>query len=492
MLTFKFKCKEYFSDVDINRLRTYARSIGVARATKKTKPELIDAIIAVLSGEQPPEQISKKGAPVKNDQVDKRIVEKIASIKAECFANDVMVDIPDYDFERRYQEVQNQQTVLRVADPRAEEEGFVSEIVSRGQIEYIDGEYLLLPLDCAETDGKTPIPMELIAKYRLREGDVITCKNREKDGNETVAVLLTVNDVWAEDMKERPVFEECSACYSKERFCVFDKEEYFLPTQKYIDWLMPIAKGQRGCVISAPKAGKTKFLLQTAQAAQALNERVETFALLIDQSYETVGEFRKIFKASRLFYTTYEDDAERQVFVADFVMKRAKRYAELGKNVLIVVDSLNALARAFNDTEASLGGKTLACGLESKTVHYIKKYFGSARCLERGGSITLLGAVSVETGNPMDEVIARELSELATWEVSLSNELAMKRIYPAIDLEKGCSKQGERVKNEKEEELEFLLRNELLAKVGAEGVLKLLSDARSFEEFASAVEKLLY
>lgn len=491
MIQFKLRCKAYLSQLDINRLRAYGRSIGVESPTKKNKEELIDEIIAILSGELAPVKQSNRGAPVKNDQVDQRIPAKIEEIKADCFKNDVMIDIPKYDFEAEYQKVLNDDSrMMRVADPQEEARGFVSKIVSRGQVMLIEGEYYMFPVDCTETQEPTPIPLEIIEAHQLREGDCITCYNREKDGNAKVAVILSVNDVFIDDLKERRWFDDCGVCHSKDRIAFFKEDKYSTSVPKYIDWLMPITKGQRACIIAPPKAGKTKFLMQLVESAQQLNRDLLILTLLVDQSHETVGEFRRVSKQNSVFYTTYEDEADRQVFVAEFLLKRAKRLAEAGKDVLIAVDSLSALARAFNDTDASSGGKMLACGLETKTVHYIKKYFGSARCLEGGGSITIIGTACANTGDPADDVLVRELSDLATLEVYLSNELAIKRVYPAIDFAKGYYKYSELFKSEIEEEIEFLLRNELLATIGSEGILKLLSESNSFEEFSLKVKKM--
>ncbi len=488
MVQFKLRCKTFLMSYDIQRLRSYGRFIGVDSPTKKNKEPLIDEIIAILSFELAPIEISKQGAPVKNKQVDEGILQGIKQIKDDCFKNDIMIDVPNYDFETEYQKMLQTIEPMRVADPKEEARGFVSKIVSRGQVACVDGEYLLLPLDASVPEKKTPIPLEIVQEGDLREGDVITCHYREKDGKQWVGVLLTVNDVFVQDLKERARFDECAACYSQEQIHVFDGENHATSTHKYVEWLLPITKGQRGCVVSTPKAGKTTFLKKIVQAAQALNRKLEVFTVLVDQSHETVGEFRKICRPNSVFYTTYEDDADRQVFVADFVLKRAKRFAEKGKDVLLVVDSLSALARAFNDTDASLGGKTLASGLESKTVHYVKKYFGAARCLEKGGSITILGAVSVGTGDPADEAIARELSEVATMQLCLNEELAVKRIYPAIDFVKAFSKSQGDFKDVDAEEIEFILRNKVLPAVGYEGVLKLVEEKKNKEDFMQAVK----
>ena len=465
MEQYKLKCRAYLSTIDIHRLRAYGRSIGVARPAAKDKEELIDDIVAILAFELAPVERSNRGAPVKNDAVDERIPAEIAKIKAECFKNDVMIDFdfPPYDFQKEVEEMLQRTEKARtliVNDPSVERDGVVSQIVSRGQVSYIDGEWLLLPLDGSVPDGKTPIPQPLVEKYKLRDGDVITCYNREKDDWQRVEVILTVNGILEDRLKDRPHFDECNACYSQDRLRFYDDNEGFLSTSyKCIDWLYPVTKGQRACLISAPKAGKTKMLLQLAKAAKTLNRGAEVYVLLTDQSQETVGEFRRSFGYMNLLYTTYEDDADQQVFVADFVLKRAKRYAEGGKDVILFVDSLSALAHAFNDTTASVGGKTLPCGLEVKTIRYLKKYLGTARCLEKGGSITIIGSVNVDTGNPMDDVIARELVDVATLEIALSSSLAIKRIYPAIDFEKTHSNYYETTDAQETAGLDLLLKN---------------------------------
>ena len=491
MEQYKLKCTAYLSTIDIHRLRAYGRSIGVSRPAAKDKEELIQDIVAILAFELAPIERSNRGAPVKNDAVDERIPAKIAEIKAECFPNGITVEFPPYDFqaerERVYQETQ-QYGMLVVNDPAVERDGAISKIVSRGQVSYVDGEWILLPLDASVSDKKIPIPLSLVEQYALRDGDVITCNYREKDDWQKVEIIISVNGIWVEQLKERPRFDECNVCYSQKPFELYENGRFAKITHKCIDWIFPLTRGQRACVISAPKAGKTKTLFQLAEATKALNSAAEVFVLLIDQSYETVGEFRRVFGDTCFLYTTYEDDADRQVFVADYLLKRAKRYAESGKDVVLFVDSLTALAHAFNDTEASMGGKTLPCGLEVKTIHYLKKYFGSARCLENGGSITMVGAVGIDTGDPMDEIIARELSDIATMEFVLNNELAVRRIYPAIDFEKTQGKYNTKIKTKDEEEAEFLLKSVLLPKLGTEGILNLLRETKSKEDFIKIVK----
>ena len=490
---FKLKCKAFLATIDIHRLRAYGRSIGVSRPAAKDKEELIEDIVGILSYELAPVERSNRGAPVKNDSVDERLPAKIAEIKAECFVNDVMMDIPEYDFNKEYQQMLKDTEGARwlvVNDPQIETVGSVSKVVSRGQVCYYENEWFLFSFSGAFSEEKVPIPAQVIEEYKLRDGDVVTCYYRETSTWKKVEVVTSINGVALPFVKERPNFDECNACYSKQRICFYDENKFSSATHKCVDWLFPITEGQRACVISTPKAGKTQMLHSLANAASNLNSNTNILVLLSDQTHETVSEFRRNFNSMELAYTTYEDDADHQVYVAECILNRAKRYAEMGKRVILFVDSLTALARAFNDTEASMGGKTLPCGLEVKTIHYLKKYFGAARCLEKGGSITIIGSLSVDTGNPMDDIVARELSELATLKIELSNELAIQRIYPAIDFEKSTGKYNEMVKAEEEMQAEILLKNNVLPRLGSVGVLNLLKESNSQKECNDKIKSL--
>lgn len=490
---YKLKCKAYLTTIDIHRLRAYGRSIGVSRPAAKDKEELIEDIIAILTFELSPVERSKRGAPVKNDVVDERIPAKIAELKAECFANDIMMDTPiKFDFHKEYEEMlqkTEKSRIFVVNDPAVERDGRISKVVSRGQVSRVEEEWVLLPLDASIPEKIVPIPVHLIEQHKLREGDVITCYYREKDDWQKVEVVTSVNGVVLDPSKERPRFDECNACYSSDNIKVCDEKNYTSVANKAIEWLFPLTRGQRACVVAPPKTGKTRILLELAKAAKALNSGIEALVLLSDQTHETVSEFRRTYGERGLVYTTYEDDADRQIYVAEWILKRAKRYAEMGRTVVLFVDSLTAIARAFNDTEESMGGKTLPCGLEVKTIHHLKKYFGTARCLEEGGSITIFGTLSVETGNPMDDIIARELSEFATLKLELNEELALRRIYPAIDFEKSQGRYNEMVKLNIDIETETALRNNVLPQIGSEGLINIFEESETKKDFTAKIQK---
>ncbi len=500
MQQFRRVVRLYLATFGIGDLRCYGRDIGVARPTAKKKEDLIEEIIAVLTGQIAPIPISKQGAPVKSDRVDERIPARIEDLKREFFANSIIMDLDDED-EFQTIEKKGDKGILFAChapeknDPESMYEPLTKKRVTAehvekyGQIHFNDGEYRLYTVNGKE-DGGIVIPVELVQKANLREGDLISCTARiPSEGDASIFKIHTINGVEAEEGTVRTTFDEEPVRSSMERIYLFDERKHNGVGLKFIEWLMPVAKGQRGCIVSAPKAGKSKLLIQVAKAAHALNSDLEVFALLVEQSMEEIAEMQAVLPKENVFYTTYDDDAERQVFVADFLLNRIKRKVENGEDILLVVDSLSALARAYNDTDASSGGKTLACGLEIKTTRYIKKYFGAARCLEKGGSLTILGAVSTETGNPFDDVVCSEFTSLCNYELRFNTQLAMRRIYPALDLSLATAKQCDGFKSKREEETDFLLRNNVSSKIGAEGLLQTLSTSESYVDFLELLKK---
>ena len=344
----------------------------------------------------------------------------------------------------------------------------------------------MLPLDCTDAEDKIIISIEFIKEYRLAEGDVITCYAKRGNNFHVATTILTINGVIAESFRRVNV-ETADVCYPTQRLRLYDKENFNATEYKFTDWLIPFGKGQRGLIVSAPKSGKSQLLLRLARAAQTLNENLETYVLLVDQSPEIIGAYRKIFSGEQLLYTTYEEDPERQVFVAEYLLKRAKCQMESGKDVLLIVDSFNALARAFNETEASMGGKLLSGGLESKTIHFLKKYFGCARCLEKGGSLTILASISISTGNPADDLILSELSPISNLEVRLNDEMARRRIFPALDLNLVQAREEEELFSAQEKKFDKLLRKEYLTRHTPEVLLDVLEESESFEYFRARI-----
>lgn len=502
---FKNICKLYLSTLGISDLRAYGRYLQLRDPTAKNKSDLIEDIIGVLCGEITPER-TNKGAPIKNKHFNPTILEEIERLSAQYlepkstddFEMPKLVDkdgnpLPEYyDRLQDFKKQQKGMNMLTFFDVEGEDTNIrLDAPVYGGQLDLSGDFACLLPLN-GETERvkeRVLIPDSLIERHDLRDGDVITCHAKKKEEVLVAVKILTLNDfaILGDEVK-RKHFDDCDACDPQTQIGFYGGAKDSNPTlSKYVDWLLPIRKGQRSCVVSSPKSGKTSVLLDLAINASAYRD-ISLFVLLIDQPPEVVSRFRREIKPANLIYTTYEDDCEKQVFNAEFILKRAKRYVESGKDVLLIVDSLNALGRAYNETDESLGGRTLAGGLESKTVHYLKKYFGAARCVASGGSLTMIGAVSADTGNPADDIMAVELTGLSNHEIRLSEELARKRVYPSIDYFKsGIS--SELTNGFPDLDTEQRIKTKLIPQKGIQTLYQILEESDTLVDLFDNVKK---
>ena len=420
---------EVLSKAGIKDLQAYGREVGVSWPTDKRKGEVIQEIISIFTGKLAPVPVSNQGAPVKNSHYDPEIKEKMETLRAQYLVKESEIP-PLPSFVSKREELVFESPVQAELD----KQNPYKNNVYRGQLTIIDGVYYLLPLRCVENGQRIVLSEKLFAEYGLQEGDIVSCFAEMSTSVLVVTQVLTVN---GRGLKERVRNDFDDAVYATEPIRFYNQETAPSVTSKYLEWIAPVCKGQRGCLIAPPKAGKTQFLREIAKSAIELNPRLNVFVLLVGQPVEEVSAFRKIVGEENFIYSTYDDEPERQVFTADFMLNRAKAYAQNNADVLLIIDSFTTLARAYNDTELSIGGKTLAGGLESKTLQYLKKYLGKARKLQQGGSLTILGTISANTGNPMDDLIANELLSVANLEIRLSDALASKRIYPALELKGG-------------------------------------------------------
>lgn len=478
---FKWSAKAFLTRQGLGALRAYGRGVGVAEPTKKTKERLIDEIVAILLGELTPTMRSKRGAPVKEDFVDPKILASIADLKDQYGIEDEDV----YHFAERLKEVQAHKNVFTVNDPNAEElEKYEGDRLYTGQIAYQNNDLFVYPLHDSALSHRLNIPFEIQQALQLQEGDVVTYAQVYQDNEYFVKGILTINGHPASTYQYTD-FDRLEMCYPKEKMHFMAKEMPADHTEKCLEWLLPLGKGQRGLVVGAPKSGKSQLLIQMAQSAYKANKNLQVLAVLVGESLENIRIYQNAFKGEHLLYTSYDEDVEHQVEIAELALQRAKRMAENGQDVLLVVDSLQNLAHAFNDTDASEGGKLLIGNLESKTLFYCKKYFGTARCFTTKGSITMLCSFATETGNPADDVLKFELSNIANWEVKLSTALARLRVFPAIDFMESFCNQAQAFSTNEEEEVSCYLRQVYLPRSGMEALLTLLAQSADVNELYS-------
>lgn len=314
-----------------------------------------------------------------------------------------------------------------------------------------------------------------IRKFNLKTGDRVTGKTRPgKDGDRLLALLYieTINGESVEASQRRSSFEDLTPIYPNERLTLESEHAEHDLAVRLIDLVAPIGKGQRGLIVAPPKAGKTILLKKIANSIRANNPDVELFVLLIDERPEEVTDMQRSIDGE-VVYSTFDERPENHARVAEMVIERAKRLVEHGKDVVILLDSLTRLGRAYN-LIVPPSGRTLSGGLDPSSLHKPKRFFGAARNIEGGGSLTIIATALVETGSRMDEIIYEEFKGTGNMEIHLDRKLSEKRIFPAIDLAKSGTRRDDMLLTPKELEGTWTLRKALSSGNTAEVTEQLL------------------
>jgi len=297
----------------------------------------------------------------------------------------------------------------------------------------------------APSDDDIYVSYAMIKTYGLREGDHITgYAKKVKEGDKSMALteIDRINGRLPDEIKNRPQFEDLTPFYPTRKFNLEVPNENDM-SLRIVDLFVPIGMGQRGLIVSPPRAGKTVLLQKIANAIlKNHRDEVKLIVLLIDERPEEVTDFKRNVPADEIISSTFDMPAERHTRVAEIVLERAKRLVELGENVVILLDSLTRLARAYNVVTPH-SGRTLSGGIDSTALVKPKKFFGAARNIEEGGSLTVIATALIETGSRMDEVIFEEFKGTGNMELVLDRRLADRRIFPAIDLNKSGTRREE-------------------------------------------------
>jgi len=324
-----------------------------------------------------------------------------------------------------------------------------------------------------------------IKRFDLRTGDTVTGQVRPPKEWERYLALLKVESINGdepESAKQRIAFDNLRPRYPEGRLRLEPDDGDI--SMRVIDLIAPIGKGQRGLIVAPPRAGKTILLQKIANALAENHPEVHLIVLLIDERPEEVTDMRKNVRGE-VIASTFDEKADRHVQVADMVIEKAKRLVEHKKDVVILLDSITRLARAHNQV-ARDSGKIMSGGLDSKALERPKKFFGAARNIADGGSLTIIGTALIETGSRMDEVIFEEFKGTGNMELVLSRKIADRRIFPAIDINKSGTRKEELLLTEEERNRVFLLRNFLGDMPEVEGIeflLKQMSRSKNNKEF---------
>ena len=334
-----------------------------------------------------------------------------------------------------------------------------------------------------------------IRRFNMKTGDIITGKIRIKTGQEKYVALLyvqSINDEPPAVAERRQNFEDLTPVFPKERL------HLEIPggsvSVRIVDLLSPIGKGQRGMIVSPPKAGKTTLLKDIARAIKTNHPEMHIIILLIDERPEEVTDIKESIEGDNVevIYSTFDELPDHHKRVSEMVLGRAKRLVEHGRDVIILLDSITRLARAYNLTVAP-SGRTLSGGLDPAALHMPKKFFGAARCMREGGSLTILATALVDTGSRMDDVVFEEFKGTGNMELVLDRKLSERRIFPAIDILKSGTRRDDLLLTEDEQEAVTRVRRAMQGmkqEEAVEEVLRLFARTRNNQDFVEMAKKI--
>ena len=336
-----------------------------------------------------------------------------------------------------------------------------------------------------------------IRKFNLKTGDIIQGPKRMKTSGEKFSALMYLETVNGKDpsvAQRRPAFESLTPIFPNERIHLERNSNTI--AMRMVDLISPIGKGQRGMIVSQPKSGKTTLLKQIANAVTKNNPEMHLMILLIDERPEEVTDIKESITGDNVevIYSTFDELPERHKRVSEMVIERAKRLVEQKQDVIILLDSITRLARAYNMT-VQASGRTLSGGLDPAALHMPKRFFGAARNMREGGSLTILATALVETGSKMDDVVFEEFKGTGNMELVLDRKLSEKRVFPAIDIAKSGTRREDLLLDKEELEAVDIMRkalNSLKTDEAAERILDLFTKTRNNDEFVKTIIKNRY
>ena len=336
-----------------------------------------------------------------------------------------------------------------------------------------------------------------IRRFGLKTGDIVAGNTKVKTGKEKFCALLyvkSVNGLHPEANAKRPNFEDLTPIFPNERIRM--ERAGGSVAMRIVDEIAPIGKGQRGMIVSPPKAGKTTLLKDVAKSITKNNPEMYLIILLIDERPEEVTDVKEAIEGRNVevVYSTFDELAERHKRVSEMVIERAKRLVESGKDVAILLDSITRLARAYN-LIVPPSGRTLSGGLDPAALHMPKRFFGAARNMREGGSLTILATALVDTGSKMDDVVYEEFKSTGNMELVLDRKVAEKRVFPAIDIPKSSTRREDLLLNPDEQQAMDNIRkglNGMKADDAVETILNLFARTRNNEEFVQNAKKMRF
>ena len=457
--------REKLNSLPVSELKEIAKAQGLKGISGLKKDELIERIIEAANKKEEERQIKEQQAVLKAREKKA----KPAEVKAED-------DEEEEDYEK-----------LMELD---------SGKVANGILEVMtDGYGFIRCENFLPGDNDVYVSPSQIRKFNLRTGDILRGKIRVKTQNEKFAALLyleSINGYSTAEATKRIKFEDLTPIFPNERIRLETSREN--RAMRIFDIISPIGKGQRGMIVSPPKAGKTTLLKGVANSILQNCKDMHIIILLIDERPEEVTDIKEAIEGDNVevIYSTFDELPENHKRVSEMVIERAKRLVEHGKDVTILLDSITRLARAYNLTVPP-SGRTLSGGLDPAALHMPKRFFGAARNMREGGSLTVLATALVDTGSKMDDVVYEEFKGTGNMELVLDRKLSEKRIFPAIDIVKSGTRREDLLLDPDEQEAVDIVRkatNGLRPDESVEKILDLFVRTKNNKEFIEYVKKI--
>src|SRR5919199_1175584 len=490
----------------LSDLHHIASQLGIKQYRKYRKPELAELIYKTATEQAVSQQRATNGDEVTPAAPEAAPYDatgngEVASGDAQAHVDpfgesDTAIATPEEIEQRRQQELRSRDRGAEEhREGRPERDGRRQDGQTQSGILDVlpDGFGFLRTNGYSQGKGDVYVSTSQIKRFNLRRGDHIVGQIRQAREGEKYPALVRIESVNGREPQKgryRPNFDDLTPLYPIERLRLEWKPNDLAP--RVIDLVAPIGKGQRGLVVSPPKAGKTTILKQVAQSIAANYPEVKLFVLLADERPEEVTDWERSVEEATVVSSTFDQPADNHIAVAELVLERVKRLVEEGEDVVVLLDSITRLARAYN-LAAPASGRILSGGVDSAALYPPKKFFGAARNIENGGSLTIIASALVETGSRMDEVIYEEFKGTGNMEIHLERKLANKRIYPAINIEDSGTRKEELLMESAEAQRVWQVRsilNALDSSQKIELLIAKLKETRTNAEFLRELQRV--
>lgn len=486
-----------YDDMTLQELKQEAKDLGIKGVTAMKKSELAELLKSVKGHQQERAKnaASAKSVPEKAEvEVRKSGVRREAGVSRETSP----AREPEARKETEAKRESDQPRTSVKQDPAVVDYSLDSGKEANGILEVMsDGFGFIRCANYLPGENDIYVSPAQIKRFNLKTGDIIIGNQKVKTEKEKFAALLyikTINGYTVEEAMRRKSFEDLTPIFPDERIRL-ENEHAKGVSMRIMDLLAPIGKGQRGMIVAPPKAGKTTLLKQIAISISRTYRDMHLIVLLIDERPEEVTDIRESIEGPNVevIYSTFDELPEHHKRVSEMVLERAKRLVEHKEDVVILLDSITRLARAYNLTVPP-SGRTLTGGLDPAALHMPKKFFGAARNMREGGSLTVLATALVETGSKMDDVVFEEFKGTGNMELVLDRKLSEKRIFPAIDVAKSGTRRDDLLLDPLEQEAVYAMHKEFSgnrAEESIEEVLKLFLRTRNNKEFLDLIKRSL-